>query len=94
MQPLHHLFAPVRRASEFRPQVTSLVLFGLNTADGGVVYLTIRYSDYKNDLIEGDHLMLSLDEAQAYAQDEYGIAPNDWQPLSAVEIKKVDAGIG
>ncbi len=41
-----HLFANVRKTSDFRPDVTSIVLFGMEATDGNPVYLEIRFLDY------------------------------------------------
>lgn len=78
--------------------VTSLVAFGMpcKNADGsdyGIVYLVIRYIDYKNDIVEGDHLYLSLEETYEEAYEEYGVEPSDWQPLSPQEIDFIDSQI-
>jgi hypothetical protein len=58
-----HLFAYVRKISDFRPDVTAIVLFGQKAEDDDVVYLEIRFEDYGELQIEGDHLILGLDEA-------------------------------
>ncbi len=45
-QPTSHLFAYVRTVSDFRPDVTAIVLFGLEVKDDGPLYLLIRFEDY------------------------------------------------
>jgi len=45
-QPTSHLFAYVRTVSDFRPDVTAIVLFGLEVKDDDPVYLLIRFEDY------------------------------------------------
>jgi hypothetical protein len=64
-----HLFAQVRQACEYRPSVTAIVLFGLAVEgeDEPPVYMEIRFIDYAALQIEGDHMMLSFDEAIAAA---------------------------
>ena len=89
-----HLFANVRHPDYFRPEVTSIVLFGLASTDGQILYLEIRYIDFERKIIEGDHLMWSLGEAYENAFRDYGIREVDWRPLSKVEIEKIESGIG
>ena len=89
-----HLFANVRHSDYFRPEVTSIVLFGLASTDGQILYLEIRYIDFERKIIEGDHLMWSLGEAYENAFRDYGIREVDWRPLSKVEIEKIESGIG
>ncbi|WP_243247505.1 hypothetical protein [Pseudomonas maioricensis] len=74
--------------------VTALVAFGLVTDDAEFIYLVIRYIDYTQPRVEGDHVYFSLEEVIAAAQDEYGIEPQDWRPLSEAEIRAIDARIG
>lgn len=85
-----HLFANVRKISDFRPDVTAIVLFGLEVTDDSPVYLQIRFLDYDKLEIEGDHLMLSLEEAMDSAEFEYGILQSDWRPMSEMEIQRID----
>ncbi|MCQ4317172.1 hypothetical protein EA797_03950 [Stutzerimonas zhaodongensis] len=89
-----YLFSHVKHADDYRPDVTAIVLFGMAATDGHVFYLEIRYIDYENDIVEGDHLMWSLEEAYEYAFRDYGIQKNDWRQLSLEEIKAIDSGIG
>lgn len=49
------------------------MLFGLEVKDDDPVYLLIRFEDYGKLQIEGDHLILGLDEALESAEFEYGI---------------------
>lgn len=42
-----HLFAYVRKISNFRTDVTAIVLFGLKAEDDDLVYLEIRFKDYR-----------------------------------------------
>ncbi|MEA1031458.1 hypothetical protein T3A99_23080 [Pseudomonas sp. N-137] len=92
-QPTSHLFAYVRTVSDFRPDVTAIVLFGLEVKDDDPVYLLIRFEDYGKLQIEGDHLILGLDEALESAEFEYGILPNDWRVMSEAEIQRIDSNI-
>lgn len=89
-----HLFAKVRRPDSFRPTVTAIVLFGLAATDGTVFHLEIRYIDYTSNIIEGDHLMTSLQDAYLHAFNDYGIEPSDWRELTVEEIASIEAGIG
>jgi hypothetical protein len=89
-----HLFAYVRKISDFRPDVTAIVLFGLKAEDDDLVYLEIRFKDYGELQIEGDHLMLGLDEALESAEFEYGILPNDWRVMSEAEIQRIPFFVG
>ena len=88
-----YLFSDVKRPDEFSPDVTSVVLFGLVSTDGQVFYLEIRYIDYGKDVVEGDHLTWSLEEAYEYALRDYGIQKNDWRPLTKVEVEAIGRGI-
>lgn len=87
-----HLFAYVRQPCEYRPHVTAIVLFGLKVAGGDepAVYLEIRFIDYDRLQVEGDHLMLSLEEALEAARTDYGIEQGDWRGMSQEEIDRVD----
>jgi predicted nucleotidyltransferase len=89
-----HLFAYVRKISEFRPDVTAIVLFGLVVEGDDLVYLEIRFQDYGELQIEGDHLILGLDEALEIAEFEYGILPNDWRVMSEAEIQRIPFFVG
>jgi hypothetical protein len=89
-----YLFAHVRHPDDFRPEVTSVVLFGLASTDGQIFYLEIRYIDFEKNIIEGDHLMWSLEEAYECALRDYGVREADWRPLSKVEIEKIESGMG
>ena len=89
-----YLFAHVRHSDDFRSEVTSIVLFGLASTDAQIFYLEIRYIDFERNIIEGDHLMWSLEEAYEYAFRNYGIREIDWCPLSRVEIERIESGIG
>lgn len=93
-QHTNHLFAYVRKISNFRPNVTAIVLFGLKAEDDDLVYLEIRFKDYGELQIEGDHLMLGLDEALESAEFEYGILPNDWRVMSEAETQRIPFFVG
>ncbi|MDH0337325.1 hypothetical protein [Metapseudomonas otitidis] len=67
-QDVQYLFAEVRRASEFRPEVTAIVLFGAEVQGKNPMYLEIRFIDYEALDIEGDNLMGSLEEAMEYGK--------------------------
>lgn len=86
-----HLFAKVRCACEYRPSVTAIVLFGLEVEgeDEPPLYMEIRFIDYASQQIEGDHLMLSLDQALEYARADYGILPTDWRAMNQGEIDRI-----
>ena len=84
----------MRHPDGFRPEVTSIVLFGFASTDGQIFYLEIRYIDFEKNIIEGDNLIWSLEEAYEYACRDYGIREADWRPLSKVEIEKVECGMG
>ena len=84
-----YLFSDVKIPDPYRPDVKSIVLFGLQCSDGSTVYLEIRYIDYENDVVEGDHLMLSLEESYEYAIRDYGIQKSDWRDLTSQEIEKI-----
>ena len=86
-----HLFAPVRQPCEYRPLVTAIVLFGLAVEGEGEppVYMEIRFTDYTRLKIEGEHMMLSLDEAIAAARSDYGILPQDWRQMSQEEVDRI-----
>lgn len=87
-----YLFAKVRQPCEYRPNVTAIVLFGLEVEGGEdpPVYLEIRFIDYGTQQVEGDHLMLSLAQALESARADYGILPADWRALSQEEIDRID----
>ncbi|POA31771.1 MULTISPECIES: hypothetical protein [Pseudomonas] len=93
-KPTSYLFAYVRKVSEGRPDVTAIVLFGLQAEGGDPVYLEIRFRDYEKMQIEGDHLMLGLEEALESAELEYGILPNDWRAMSEAEIQRIPFSVG
>ncbi|MGY2339028.1 hypothetical protein ACW9HW_07245 [Pseudomonas sp. SDO5532_S415] len=93
-QSTSHLFAYVRTISEFRPDVTAIVLFGLKVEGDDLVYLEIRFQDYGELQIEGDHLMVGLDEALESAEFEYGILPSDWRVMSETEIQRIPFSVG
>lgn len=90
-KPLLYLFAKVRCICEYRPSVTAIVLFGLEVEgeDEPPVYMEIRFIDYTSQQIEGDHLMLSLEEALEYAQADYGIHQTDWRAMNQEEIDRI-----
>ncbi|MDC6488370.1 hypothetical protein EIG75_17090 [Pseudomonas syringae] len=90
----NHLFAYVRKISDFRPDVTAIVLFNLKVEDGYRAYLEIRFKDYGKLQIEGDHLMLGLNEALESAKFEYGILPIDWRVMSEAEIQRIPFFVG
>lgn len=73
--------------------VTALVVYGLVTAEHELFYLVIRYIDYPNNIVEGDHLYHSLVEALDAASAEYGIAPEGWRELSTDEISEIGSHI-
>lgn len=87
-EPLH-LFAYVRQSCEYRPGVTAIVLFGLKVEGDPPVYMEIRFIDYASQQIEGDHLMLSLEEALESARKDYGIQQDDWRAMSPEEIERI-----
>ncbi|WP_156043960.1 hypothetical protein [Pseudomonas mandelii] len=72
-----------------RPWVTAIVLFGLEVEGDAPVYLEIRFEDYQALQIEGDHLMLTLEETMKCAEAEYGIVPSDWRAMSQHEIDRI-----
>ena len=86
-----HLFAYVRQPCEYRPSVTAIVLFGLSVEgkDEPPVYLEIRFTDYSRQQVEGDHLMLSLEEAIELARSDYGIQADDWREMDQQEIDQI-----
>ncbi|WP_122422475.1 hypothetical protein [Pseudomonas viridiflava] len=86
-----HLFAYVRQPCEYRLSVTAIVLFGLSVEgeDEPPVYMEIRFIDYDRQQIEGDHLMLSLEEAIEAARRDYGIQPEDWRAMNQTEIDQI-----
>ncbi|MCO8311775.1 GNAT family N-acetyltransferase [Pseudomonas mandelii] len=88
-QSTSNLFAYVRKISDFRPDVTAIVLFGLKVEGDDPVYLEIRFRDYKELQIEGDHLMLGLEDALESAEFEYGILSSDWRAMSEAEIQRI-----
>ena len=88
-QDVQYLFAEVRRASEFRSEVTAIVLLGAEVQGENPMYLEIRFIDYEALDIEGDHLMGSLEEAMEYAEIEFGILHDDWRPMSQEEIERI-----
>jgi hypothetical protein len=93
-QSTSHLFAYVRKISDFRPDVTAIVLFGLKVEGDDPVYLEIRFRDYKELQIEGDHLMLGLEDALESAEFEYGILSSDWRAMSEAEIQRIPFIVG
>ncbi|MCU1784790.1 hypothetical protein NTD80_18735 [Pseudomonas sp. 13B_2.1_Bac1] len=93
-QPTNCFFAKVRKLNEFRPGVTSLVLFGLEIEGDNPVYLEIRFEDYEALQIEGDHLMLGLEDAMESAELEYGILRSDWREMSEMEIQRIPFFVG
>ncbi|WP_253950562.1 hypothetical protein [Pseudomonas lijiangensis] len=86
-----HLFASVRRRCEYRPAVTAIALLGLEVEGEGEapVYMEIRFIDYDSQQVEGDHLMLSLEEALEHARADYGILQTDWRAMSQEEIDRI-----
>ncbi|WP_218187208.1 hypothetical protein [Pseudomonas sp. ENNP23] len=86
---VQYLFAEVRRVSEFRPEVTAIVLFGAEVQGENPMYLEIRFFDYETLDIEGDHLTESLEEAMKYAEIEFGILHDDWRPMNEEEIERI-----
>ncbi|MBB2884821.1 MULTISPECIES: hypothetical protein [Pseudomonas] len=65
------------------------MLFGLEVEGDAPVYLEIRFEDYQALQIEGDHLMLTLEETMKCAEAEYGIVPSDWRAMSQHEIDRI-----
>ncbi|WP_205902706.1 hypothetical protein [Pseudomonas viridiflava] len=51
--------------------------------------MEIRFIDYDRQQIEGDHLMLSFEEAIEAARRDYGIQPEDWRAMSQTEIDQI-----
>lgn len=86
-----HLFAFVQQRCEYRPAVTAIVLFGLKVEGEGEspVYMEIRFIDYGSQQVEGEHLMLSLEEALEHARDDYGILQTDWRAMSREEMDRI-----
>lgn len=74
--------------------VTALVAYGMTTTDGEVVYLIIRYFDYENHSVQGDHLYMSFNEAMDDVFKDYALTRSSWRELSAEEILRIDARIG
>jgi len=70
------------------------VLFGLEIEGDNPVYLEIRFEDYETLQIEGDHLMLGLEEAMESAELEYGILRSDWREMSEMEIQRIPFFVG
>jgi hypothetical protein len=69
------------------------VIFGLEVKNDHPVYLLIRFEDYEELQIEGDHLIPGLAEALKIAELEYGILPSDWRVMSEAEIQRIDENI-
>jgi len=88
-----YLFSQCQQPNQYHPDVSSIVLFGVTCDDGEVVYLEIRYIDYDRNLVEGDHLWLSLEEALHYSYVDFGISEGEWKALSSDEILRIDLNI-
>lgn len=74
--------------------ITALVAYGMTTSDGEVVYLIIRYFDYENHSVQGDHLYMSFNEAMEDVFKDYALTRSDWRELTDNEIMRIDACIG
>lgn len=86
-----YLFANVRQPCDYRPNVTAIVLFGLKVmGEDEPIYHEIRFIDYDSLQVEGDHMMLSLEEALEYALFDYGIEELDWREMSPQEINWIE----
>jgi len=88
-----YLFSQCQQSNQYHPDVSSIVLFGMTCDDGAVVYLEIRYIDYDRNIVEGDHLWLSLEEALHYSYVGFGISEEQWSALSSDEILRIDRNI-
>lgn len=95
LKPLH-LVADVKKRCEYRPSVSTIVLFGLEVKGEQIppVYMEIRFVDYESQKIEGDHVMLSLEEALEFAEKDYGILKDEWREMSEVEIARITWSTG
>lgn len=89
-QPLH-MVADVKVPCAYRPSVSTIVLFGLEVAGEHEppVYMEIRFVDYASQQIEGDHLMITLEQALESAEQDYGISKDDWRQMSDAEIARI-----
>lgn len=88
-----YLMAYSQKQNEYHLEVTAIVLLGMVSEDGDVIYLEIRYQNYDAGIVEGDHLFLSLDEALISSEAHFGICREHWRDLSAHEIENIDQGI-
>lgn len=90
LKPLH-LVADVKKPCAYRPNVSTIVLFGLEVEGEHEppIYMEIRFLDYDSQQIEGDHLMHSLEEALESAKQDYGIFRDDWREMNEVEIARI-----
>ncbi|MFP3515201.1 hypothetical protein SB766_03215 [Pseudomonas sp. SIMBA_077] len=86
-----YLIASVRQPCHYRPSVTAIVLFGLEVEGNNTppVYMEIRFIDYPNLQVEGEHLMLSLQDALESARVDYGIEQADWRDMNQEEIDRI-----
>lgn len=70
-----------------------MAVIGLVSTELEVCYVVIRYINYEAGVVNGDHLYLSLKEMYASTLSDYGVAIDDWRPLSAAEVAVINAQI-
>lgn len=78
---------------EYIGDITVVVLFGLKCDNGDVLYLEIRYIDFENGVVDGDHVTGTLEEAYQSAFEHYGLLKDDWRNLSKDQIERIDRSI-
>lgn len=87
------IFCPVSRCPSEMENVASLVIHELKCAEGGSVYLMIRFRDLTGVLADSDHCFLSMEEALDEAECSFGVSRSNWQPLSDEEAARIDSSI-
>ena len=85
-----HFYAPVIRPPQQWSYLTSIVLYALPQPVASYEpYLAIRYENFDEQLIDGDSLCLTLQEAKTYAAEQFGVAESDWQELTREQLLRI-----
>ncbi len=90
---LVRLAARVRKQPGYCPDAETLVLFGIASHDDEQVALMIRFRSFEGQDAEGDHLYMNLEEAFSEALEDFGVARDDWRPLTEEEAFRIDESI-
>lgn len=85
-----HFYAPVTRPPQQWSYLTSIVLYALPQPVAPYEpYLAIRYENFDEQLIDGDSLCLTLQEAKTYAAEQFGVAESEWQELAREKLLRI-----